>query len=140
MELCIGSRVGDHVIIRVGEADYSGGLDWVPSTLDVTAGAWHATFDAMLCARDFASFRTELESLYATLSGSAAFNTIEEQLQLDCEVDNLGHIAIACLASDRPGDGNRLSFALQLDQSDLPEIIDQLRQIEATCSGDSSLA
>ncbi len=140
MELCIGSRAGDHVIILVGQADYSDGCDWVPSSLDIAAGAWRGSLDVSLCTSDFTRFRTQLQTFYETLSGTARFDTIERQLELECSIDNLGHVAINGIAVDRAGDGNRLSFCLTLDQSYLPEIISQLHAIEAKFSSDSPVA
>jgi hypothetical protein len=46
-------------------------------------------------------------------------------------VDSLGHIMVEGTACDEPGRGNRLTFTLeQLDQSYLPKMLSELREIE----------
>lgn len=132
MELCIGSHVGDHIIICVGQADFTDGCDWVPCSLDIAAGAWRGSLDVSLCASDFPQFRTQLQTFYNTLAGTARFDTTERQLELEFSIDNLGHVAVKGIAVDRVCDGNRLSFVLTLDQSYLPDIIAQLHAIEST--------
>ena len=132
MQLLIGTESGDHVIFDVGTVDYTDGCDWVPCTLDIAAGAWRGTIDVSLVSRDFAPFRTQLQSLYDTLDGSARFDTTERQIELECTANNLGHITVSGIIDDQICDGNRLTFSFSLDQSYFPAVISQLRAIEAT--------
>ena len=76
-------------------------------------------------------FRSELGTLYETLSGRAAFSSVEPALTIDIEGDGKGHMRARCEADDNPGIGNRLTFEIDFDQTDVPSI---LRQLDACCS------
>ena len=130
MDVCIGAREHEHVVIRVQSAANPSGDGWLICNLDVAAGAWSGSFEAWLCSWDFSRLREQLETLHENLSGTARFETLEGQLELEFTIDNRGHIEIACIAVDRAGDGNRLHFCLEIDQSHLPQIICDLRAIE----------
>jgi hypothetical protein len=80
---------------------------------------------------DFPRFRRQLESLYKTLSGSANFDTIEHQLQIECAGNKRGGIAINGTVKDRIGDGNELRFRFDIDQTYLPILIAELEDIES---------
>ncbi len=125
----IGTDAGDHVIVEIdGRPDERD--DWLDATISVHAGAFSATIHATLVTCDFPRFRPRLEELYKTLSGSATFATIERQLQITCVGNDRGGIAIDGIAQERVGDGNELRFRFDIDQTDLPNIIAQLQQIE----------
>ena len=125
-----GTDAGDHLIVEInGRPDERD--DWVSATIFVHVGAFSATIDATLVTCDFPRFRTQLESLYKTLSGSADFDTIERQLQINCIGNERGGIAINGTVLDRVGDGNELRFRFDIDQTYLPRIISELRDIES---------
>jgi hypothetical protein len=127
MEICIGSKNGEHVIIRIlGNTDSEG---WVIAEIDVHAGAWKGFYQASLRpTEDFPSFRQQLQDLYDWKNNEAIFSTMEEWLTLNLTLDHLGHVHIKGTAIDQPGTGNMLSFYLELDQSYLPRIITELSQ------------
>ena len=126
----LGTDASDHVIVAIdGRPDERD--DWLTATITVHAGAFFATIDATLMTCDFPRFRTQLESLYRTLSGSATFDTIERQLQVNCVGNERGGIAVDGLVQDRAGDGNELRFRFDIDQTFLPRIITDLQGIES---------
>ena len=47
---------------------------------------------------------------------------MEEWLSIDIAGDGKGHFRADCVAVDMPGTGNRLTFEIEFDQTDLPEI------------------
>lgn len=126
----LGTDAGDHVIVEIdGRPDDRD--DWLSATISVHAGAFSATIDATLVTCDFPRFRTQLEALYKTLSGSAAFDTIERQLEINCVGNERGGIAVDGFVQDRVGDGNELRFRFEIDQTYLPKIIAELQRIES---------
>ena len=126
----LGTDAGDHLIVEIdGRPDERD--DWVAATISVQAGAFFATIDATLVTCDFPRFRTQLETLYKTLSGNATFDTIERQLQIDCVGNERGGITINGIVQDRVGDGNELRFRFDIDQTYLPRIISELQDIES---------
>ena len=108
--------------------DYWDG-NWLASDVTIHAGGFHARLQGDLRAEEFASFQTQLSTLYATLSGTATFDTMENWLSLILTADHQAHITAQCLAKDDPGIGNTLTFSLDLDQSFLPAILQQLAEI-----------
>ena len=131
MELIIRTQCADRIAITIRSA---GGVDsdgWLRSDVDIAVGAWRGRFETSFCKADFPLFRRQLEALHSKLDGIARLDTLEEQLTLEFKVDRRGHIRVAGTACDRAGVGNALKFALELDQSYLPDIIRQLRAIES---------
>jgi hypothetical protein len=126
----LGTDAGDHLMVEInGRPDERD--DWVSATISVHAGAFWASIDATLVTCDFPRFRRQLESLYKTLSGSANFDTIEHQLQIECAGNERGGIAINGTVKDRIGDGNELRFRFDIDQTYLPILIAELEDIES---------
>lgn len=68
-------------------------------------------------------FGDQLRCLHATLRGEAAFETLEAWFSLRLVGDGVGHITARGFLHDAPGVGNRLEFALKLDQTDLPAVL-----------------
>jgi hypothetical protein len=132
----IGGSNWEHVIIRPTRrerpeaSDYWDG-NWVCANVKVEARAFRGEFEAQLRTQDFVRFRDALHVLYETLKGGAKFETIEGWLTIDIQSDGKGHFHAACLAVDQPGIGNRLTFGLDFDQTELPEI---LRGLDAICT------
>ena len=73
----------------------------------------------------------QLENLQADPSASARFSTLEGQLELTFSGNARGTIGVTGQAIDNIGEGNRLSFGISIDQSFLPDLIAELRALEA---------
>ncbi len=71
----------------------------------------------------------QLKLLYNKLDGSAVFNTIENQVNINIVGDGVGHLTAKCELMDFAGNGNVLLFTINFDQSHLPKIINQLEII-----------
>ncbi len=98
--------------------------------MTIAAGAFRGGVNALLRAEDFAHFRDQLRPLYEELVGTARFETAEEWHHVEVEGDGKGHFTARCVALDDPGMGNRLTFVIRLDQTDLPAI---LQDLDAIC-------
>lgn len=124
-----GTDGGDHVhVIIQGRPDEND--DWLDATVSLHAGAFIGSFETLLMTCDFPPFRRQLEQLYATLSGSASFTTIEQQLQIRCSGNGLGGIEVSGVARDHVSDGNELRFRFAIDQTFLKNILADLEEIE----------
>ncbi len=55
---------------------------------------------------------------------------MEGWLRIDVEGDGKGHFHATCEAMDRAGTGNRLRFAVDFDQTELPAMI---RDLDSIC-------
>jgi hypothetical protein len=131
----IGSSNREHVVVRLSRRERPEATDvddanWVYATIEIAAGAFRGEVDATLRAEDFARFRDELRPLYTDLAGRAKFDTMEEWLSIDVVGDGKGHFHAECAAVDHPGTGNRLAFAIDFDQTELPTIV---RALDAIC-------
>jgi hypothetical protein len=121
----IGGSNREHVIVhptrreRPEASDYWDG-NWVYATVKVAARAFRGEFEAQLRAEEFVRFRDQLQVLYETLNGGAKFETMEGWLTVDIQGDGKGHFRAGCIAVDQPGIGNRLTFGLDFDQTELP--------------------
>lgn len=131
--LVVGRLSGEHLSIRPlrrrfpDAQDYWDG-NWLDAEITLRVGAFRGAYEAQLRTDDFSRFRDALRRLYDELTGDAAFLSLEQWLRLRLVGDGRGHIAVTCDAMDAAGLGNRLTFNLELDQTELPQM---LRDLEA---------
>jgi hypothetical protein len=109
---------------RASVDDYN----WLTVCIRVQAGGFQGEVSAAILTDDLVRFLAQLRPLHQTLSGSAEFSTMEDQLSLRLVGDGKGHIDLSGEVADRAGDGNRLHFRLQFDQSQLGASVRQLEQ------------
>jgi hypothetical protein len=102
--------------------------NWLKIEISVQAGGFEEKVNAAILTEDLERFLSQLRPLYETLSGSAEFGTMEDQLNLKLAGDGKGHIELHGEVADRPGIGNRLHFTLQFDQSQLRASIGELEK------------
>ncbi|WP_020644706.1 WapI family immunity protein [Amycolatopsis balhimycina] len=133
----IGSKTGDRVVITVvgrmhiGATDFWDG-NWLFSPVDVAVGGFTARVPAGLRAEELRGFREELSKAYDDFGGVARLKSMEDWLDLTVTVAKSGQVEVEGLAIDGHGTGNKLSFRVgDLDQSELPGILDALSAIEA---------
>lgn len=132
----IGRSSREHVVVCVSRREHPEASDywdgnWVYASVEIAAGVFRGTFEAQLRAEDFVRFRDQLRPLYENLGASATFDTMEGWLGIDIKGDGKGHFHAACTAVDQPGVGNRLTFGIDFDQTELPDI---LRGLDAICT------
>lgn len=127
--MTLGGDSGDHVRITIdGRPDDND--DWLDVTIDVAVGSFSGCVSAQFVTVDFPRFRRELKSLHRTLGGTATFETIERQLEIECSGNGRGGIRITGIVQDRVGDGNELRFGFDTDQTFLHALIHNLQEIE----------
>jgi len=102
--------------------------NWLIVTIEVSAGGFSGSAKATIQAAELVSFSEQLHSFYDTLSGTAEFSTLEDQLHLTFTGNRKGGIRLEGTVSDAPGIGNTLSFSFEFDQTYLQR---SLRELEA---------
>ena len=131
----VGVGSGARITLRPRARSHQGAKDywdgnWIDCTVLVRAGAFRGEYVACLRSEEFAGFRADLERLYRDLRGKGGFHSMEEWVDIELEGDGLGHFTGLCRLKDRAGDGKLLECQLTFDQTDVPEMIGQLRWID----------
>ena len=103
--------------------------NWLSVEIRVHAGRFHGRTRAAFITGDLVSFASQLRPLYDSLSGSAEFKTMEEQLSLRLVGDGKGHIEVRGDVLDQAGFGNSFHFHLDFDQSQLGASIRELGRV-----------
>lgn len=137
--LVIGADDGDHLRLAAGQA--SAGPDpadlWIPSVVEVTAGAFRARAESGVLASELARFRDDLAALPRDPRGRAALETEDGWLAIRLFGDGFGHFDARCELHDPDAVLHRLEFTIGLNARDLPAI---LASVEAILAGASSAA
>jgi hypothetical protein len=87
---------------------------------------YKASFPSQLRTDEFRSFMVDLKEIDRYLTGTATFRSMESYIDLDCKIDNTGHLEWNCETSYPPGIGATLHFSFTSDQSCLPPLIKEL--------------
>ena len=103
---------------RAASGDYHDD-NWLSVEVSVYCGAFEGKFSAAFLTGELVSFHAQLTSLYQAHVGSARFETLEGQLELEAKGDGPGHIKIEGTALDQAGIGNKLAFEIRIDQAQL---------------------
>lgn len=103
--------------------------NWLSVEIRVRVGGFLGKASASIITGELTKFSSDLRSLHQTLSGAAAFTTMEEQLSLRLVGNGKGHIELRGEVADQPGLGNRLHFTLRFDQSQLEASIRELERV-----------
>ena len=105
--------------------------DWIRAAGTVAVGGFRGDSELWFMSADFAGLLPELRELYETLRGDVDFKTTEDQVGFRLNGDGRGHIELRGHFLDRIGDGNRLDFTLNFDQSLLRHSIAQIGDLVA---------
>ncbi len=134
--MVVGPNAANRLVVQVLRRTFPHLTDyWDGNTLSceatVTVGGFRGHVEEYMRTVDFVRFRDALRPLYNNLKGTADFQTIEQWLAIKVDGDGLGHFVATCELVDRPGIGNRLSFSLNFDQTELPALLSGLDEITA---------
>lgn len=135
-ELLVGLSGADHVRIEIVARTHPDAGDywdanWVSARVSIRVGGFRGKYHACLTTYELKRFRDELAIAYDHLDGTATFESMEEWLCIRATGDGVGHFALSCRAKDAPGTGNELQFHLDVDQSQLLEMVWQLDEVLA---------
>jgi hypothetical protein len=135
--ILIGDSGGQHVLVRALSrshpncSDYWDG-NWIDSEVRINVGGFRASYRAALRSEDFYSFGNEIKTLSKSLTGTARFETLEQQLAVSLSGDGRGHISVNGEALDQAGVGNKLHFQFEIDQTYLPRISQSVESLLTT--------
>jgi hypothetical protein len=103
--------------------------NWLRVQVNVAAGSFRVSYDALFQVAELQGFESQLSSLYSAPEQTAHFETLERQLSLELTGNIRGAVTLRGIAEDQPGIGNRLHFSLSLDQTQVGSALQQLRDI-----------
>ena len=103
--------------------------NWLTSKILVRVGRFRGEVDAAIITGELVQFLNQLRPLFSSLRGVAEFSTLEGQLNLRLVGDGKGHVELVGEVADQPGIGNKLSFQLQFDQTQLGASIRELEDV-----------
>lgn len=109
------------------EIDYD--RNWLRGSVKFNLGAFNGEYFADFQTFDFETFRKELEIAYDKLNRNAMFDTIENQVKIHLNGNGSGHFEVKYWLMDKAGVGNELRGEMKIDQTQLPEIISHLNEI-----------
>ena len=99
---------------------------WIESGVEFKVDSFTGKFQGDFMITDFESFRQQLQKLYKDLKGFANFDSPDNFVKIQMKGDGIGHIEAKCAVSDDGGISKNFEFRLQLDQTQVPEIINGL--------------
>lgn len=133
-ECLVGQREANHLSLRpVRRVNPTDGSfwegNWLTVEVEVRAGSFGGRFEAELRSDEFASFATGLEALRGAPAGTARLESVEGWVRLELAPGPHGRLLGVCEVRDDPTGGSKLRFGLGLDQVQLLDMLDGLRQI-----------
>jgi hypothetical protein len=105
--------------------------NWLIVKINVSAGGFSGSATATIQAAELIDFSEQLHSFYDTLTGTAEFSTLEDQLHLTFTGNGKGGVRLSGIVLDAPGIGNSLSFSFDFDQTHLQK---SLKELDAVLS------
>ncbi|GAA4974805.1 hypothetical protein HD597_009352 [Nonomuraea thailandensis] len=137
VEIVVGrGGQSDRVLIEVRGRMHPGSTDfwdgnWLTSPVRARVGGFAARINAGLRIDELRDFRVALERVYTEVQGSATLSSMENWIELTIECHPTGSLSVLGTLGDDPGMGNILHFMIKdLDQTDLPPIVDALIAVE----------
>jgi len=111
-------------------SDYWDG-NWVDAEVSLQTHGFIGTYWAGLRTDELERLHNELIPLHHSLRGRASLHSSEEWLNIDIEGDGNGHCPMQYVALSRHAPRTALESSLDLDQTYLPPVIEQLARILA---------
>jgi hypothetical protein len=115
--------------LKFPEAVLDWDRNWVLTKVTIKAGVFSGQFSAEFMTTDFELLKRQLILLDKDFNKVAKFSPLEQQLILTIAGDGLGHFAIDCEATPEPNGGQKLTFSLLFDQTEIKNYIRQLDRI-----------
>jgi hypothetical protein len=103
---------------------------WATAAIEIFADVWRGEYQGDFYSGELVALALSLERLYLELRGTAHWSPIEQFLDLTFVGDARGHILIEGKAQNSLSVWNTLIFRLELDQTELPKIISDLKACE----------
>ena len=109
--------------------DYWDG-NWLNARITLKIGGFTGDYVAQIRNTDFVDFKKDLEKIYSNLEGQIHFHDMEGNLQINISGDGLGNFKADGVATDDPNiDGNKLTFILGFDQTEISSMTKMIDKI-----------
>ncbi|WP_298529228.1 hypothetical protein [uncultured Christiangramia sp.] len=110
-------------------ADNNWDKSWLKSELEFKLGSFKGTIKTKVQIDDFFNFEKELEEQYKTLLTNSSFKPREDNISLNFKNQDKGIIKVEFIIMDEVRLGYELTGEFIIDQSYMPNILDQIRNI-----------
>jgi hypothetical protein len=95
----------------------------------VAAGRFHGFLETGFRTDELAQFRDTLAAMYKQLRGEWYQEFLGSGLEFQIKGDGLGHFDMTCVADDQPGTGNKLTFGIYFEQTEIPKMLKMLDEV-----------
>jgi hypothetical protein len=95
----------------------------------ISAGRFRGFLETGLRADELARFRDSLRDMYGQLRGDWYQEFLGSGLEFRTQGDGLGHFDMTCVADDEPGMGNKLTFGIYFEQTEIPNMLEMLDEV-----------
>jgi hypothetical protein len=135
-EVLIGDSNGQHILIRPLRRRHPDLFDApaanrIECELQLTVGAFRASFPADLRSEEFLTFLDDVRGLMRTPDGTASLTTMEGRLAVYLTDAGDGRVRVSGEARDDAGSSNRLQFAFDIEQACLEPVSRSLESLLA---------
>lgn len=134
VSIIIGRETSDHLCVTIlgpvisMATDYWDG-NWINVEIKLQAGSFGGKYKAQIRREEIHYFYKDFIDINRKLKGEIKFKTIEGQLAIIIKADGIGHFVAECSSQDEAGTGNILHFKLYFDQTEIPPILNQLKNV-----------
>lgn len=101
---------------------------WAKARVQINVVGFSGDMEIYMDVDDMVRFKAELEPMYKNVAGVAEFKTMEDQVYIKLEVDNLGHVEASGYLKDLLGE-NKLTFEFSYDQTLLLHTISEIDEL-----------
>ena len=123
----ISDGISRLILSRVGDADSEYPPCCYPTRLEVSSGVFSATVEGL--SWSYSTLCERLGELHKTLKGSVRFEFWNESYSITFSGNGIGPIAMIVEIRDSRPSGTVLTVPMSIDQSYLPTIISQIREV-----------
>lgn len=127
LNIYFGYQLRDRVIMTTRDQfELAVNMPYLSVNFNVFAGGFEGVTSDYLSRNALTLFGTQLEALYKTLRGEAFLETLEGNFNVELRGDGQGHVTVQFDVMDNTA---RLKFGAHIDQTFLPELINQVRKV-----------
>lgn len=117
---------------------YGGGYG-AKGILSITSGNYSVIADHYFTTGELYHFYRELKKCHESVSGKAILHNTENELELSCEFDKLGHVLLLGRFQEISSVDNILQFEIHTDQTQIRNALPQLSNVVSIFGDDNGI-